>query len=143
MQDAGLLLEWANDPAVREASFNSEPITAERHEHWLESKLPEGGFYIAELDGTPIGYARVDRVAKHATFAFLSASVAEPYRGRGLGRELIAAAAKRASAELNFGLLFARIKCDNAASLRAFGAAGFFLPARRPDDSVTLEWHAP
>ncbi len=120
MADARLLLTWANDPDVRAASFNSEPIGADAHWIWLRDRLPAGGFYVAlEYGVFPIGYARVERTGE------LSVSVDATKRGRGLGRALIAAAAERATEELELAEVWARVKTENEASLVAFAAAGF------------------
>jgi UDP-2,4-diacetamido-2,4,6-trideoxy-beta-L-altropyranose hydrolase len=61
--DEAILLEWANDPAVRQASFDSSPIAAETHARWYGAKLasPDTAFFIAEQAGRPVGYSRVDR----------------------------------------------------------------------------------
>ncbi len=119
LNDAALLLEWANDPDVRAASFNSEPIGAVAHVAWLADRLPHGGFYIAEEDGRPVGYARVERSGE------IALSIDAPFRGKGFGRRLITAAAGRATGELGLAEVWARVKTDNEASLVAFAAAGF------------------
>ncbi len=120
MADAALLFEWANDPDVREASFNGEPIGAVEHVKWLAARLPEGGFYIAEEDdGRQVGYARVERTGE------IAVSIDAPLRNQGLGRRLIVMAAARATDELGLAEVWARVKTENEASLVAFAAAGF------------------
>ncbi len=120
MDDAALLFEWANDPDVRAASFNSEPIGATEHVKWLAKRLPEGGFYIAErMDGRRLGYARVERTGE------IAVSVDKPLRNQGLGRRLIVMASARAVDELGLVEVWARVKTENEASLVAFAAAGF------------------
>ncbi len=134
MDDAALLFEWANDPAVRSASLESQRIYYESHCNWLTQRLERGAFYIAEVDGDPIGYARVDLYAPRT--GALSVSVDEEYRGKGLGRQLIAAAAARAVTELDgIDYVRAEVKADNEASLSAFRYAGFI-----PTGTITLEW---
>ncbi len=119
MDDADLLFDWANDPDVRAASFNQEVIDRAKHSIWFWERLPAGGFYIAEVDDRPVGYARVEPTGE------LSVSVDAPERGRGLGRQLIAAAAGRATGELGLSEVWARVKTENEASMVAFAAAGF------------------
>ncbi len=119
MDDAALLFEWANDPDVRAASFNGEPIGAVEHVKWLAVRLPEGGFYIAEEGERPVGYARVERTGE------IAVSVDKPLRNQGLGRRLIVMAAARATDELGLAEVWARVKTENEASLVAFAAAGF------------------
>lgn len=122
MKDADMLLGWANDPAVRAASFATEQIDTETHHDWLAEKLAgDCAFYIAEERNEPVGYARVDvkRVGD------LAVSVDGAQRGRGFGRQIIRFAALAASLELGLDEVHARVKAGNVASLRAFRAAGF------------------
>jgi perosamine synthetase len=132
--DADLLLDWANDPAVRDASVNADPIRRETHMRWLEAKLasPSVAFYICEEATAPIGYARVERRADGA--GEIAVSVEADRRGAGLGRRLVALASARASEELGLATVTARVKPDNTSSLRTFEAAGF--TARRTEDGL-------
>lgn len=138
MDDADLLLEWANDPDVRAASFNSNQISTDIHKQWLRDRLLDWrcAFYIAEWEGNPVGYARVEMTDYRV--ADLAVSVDAPYRQRGLGRRLIAAAAAQAATELDLGEIRARVKAENEASVRAFVAAGF-----RRTGPDTLSWMVP
>jgi dTDP-4-amino-4,6-dideoxygalactose transaminase/RimJ/RimL family protein N-acetyltransferase len=137
LADANLLREWANDPAVRAASFETGPIDEPTHRRWLEQKLDGGtcGFYIAIADGGgAAGYARVDI---DGAAGELAVSVDAALRGRGYGRQIIAAAAARAADEFGLSEIRARVKHDNTASLRAFAAAGF------TPNTDTLVWKPP
>jgi perosamine synthetase len=133
MDDADLLLEWANDPDVRRASVNSDPIDRETHVAWLSAKLDdaETAFYICERDGARIGYARAER--RDDDSAELAVSVAREQRNGGVGRRLIALASARAQAELGVTRVLARVKQDNASSLRAFESSGFIVDSEDGD----------
>jgi perosamine synthetase len=133
MADADLLLEWANDPEVRRASVNSEPIDRETHVAWLSAKLDdaETAFYVCERDGQRIGYARAER--RDDDSAELAVSVAREQRNGGIGRRLIALASARAQAELGVTRILARVKHDNASSLRAFESSGFVVDSEAGD----------
>mgnify|MGYP003325656691 CR=1 FL=1 len=39
IEDEALILKWANDPLVREGSFNSSIISKEEHHNWFILKL--------------------------------------------------------------------------------------------------------
>jgi UDP-2,4-diacetamido-2,4,6-trideoxy-beta-L-altropyranose hydrolase len=135
MADTELLREWANDPGVRAASFDSSPIDENTHRAWLKAKLTDGkcAFYIAENGRGPIGYARVDVCGRMGE---ISVSVDAPLRGLGYGRNIITAAMGLAVREFYLDKFWARVKPDNEASLRAFKAAGFVV------DGDRLVWSA-
>jgi perosamine synthetase len=137
--DEAVLLEWANDPAVRRSSFSGDPIDAETHARWYEAKLASAdtAFFIAERDGRAVGYARIDRWSPDV--GEIAASIDAGRRGQGLGTSLIALAARRGADRLGVRRIVARVKGDNAASLRAFESAGFNRLGQ-PGDHVTLAW---
>src|SRR5258708_37573572 len=124
-EDEPTLLEWANDPEVRRASFNPEPIDAATHARWYRGKLnaADTAFFIAEHNRRPIGYARVDRWS--AETGEIAASIDASPRGQGFGRRLISLAAERGANQLGLRHIVARVKHGNASSLRAFESAGF------------------
>jgi dTDP-4-amino-4,6-dideoxygalactose transaminase/RimJ/RimL family protein N-acetyltransferase len=143
IDDAQLLLDWANDPAVRAASFDSSPIPLDTHLRWLAGKLAGGetAFFICESDARPVGYARVERRDEHT--GELAVSVDQTCRGRGYGKALIALAAAAGSSELGVDRVTARVKRENVASLRAFQAAGFAETTGPPSDPAVLAWRPP
>jgi UDP-2,4-diacetamido-2,4,6-trideoxy-beta-L-altropyranose hydrolase len=122
--DGRLLFEWANDPAVRAASFSTAPIAWDEHLTWLRARLvdPQSRLYIAELAGRPVGAARF---ALHIPRAVISVSLAADARGEGLGERLIALASHRLMAESQVRGVDAWVRPNNAASMRAFAAAGY------------------
>ena len=136
--DEAILLEWANDPAVRQASFDSSPIAAETHARWYGAKLqsPDTAFFIAEQDGRPVGYARVDRWGPDT--GEIAVSVEAAARGQGLGTRLIALAARRGAEYLGASRVVARVRSENEASVRAFVSAGFVR--LQGGEDVTLVW---
>lgn len=123
--DARLLFEWSNEPAVRAASFNSAPIAWEEHVRWFQQKLvdPDAVLLIAENQRKePLGVARFqikDRVA------VISVSVAPSACGYGLGRRIIEAASERVFARYEVQEIHALTRPENQASVRAFLAAGY------------------
>ncbi|OAI38761.1 hypothetical protein AYO39_00860 [Actinobacteria bacterium SCGC AG-212-D09] len=144
LRDAGpaderTLLVWANDPEVRSGSFNTDPIDAETHARWYRGKLDSAdtAFFIAECDGRPIGYARVDRWSPDT--GEIAASIDASERGRGLGTALISLAAEHGASQLGVRHIVARIKKDNRSSARAFESAGFNRLAGDADP-VVLAW---
>lgn len=124
-EDAELLLRWRNDPSVRSQSFDSLEIEAETHARWFAGKLAavDTRIYVGELDGRPVGQARIDR--RDDATGEISVSVDPDDRGRGVGPALIASATRRGADELGLSLVLATIKEGNEASQRAFRRAGY------------------
>jgi UDP-2,4-diacetamido-2,4,6-trideoxy-beta-L-altropyranose hydrolase len=136
-RDSRMLWEWANDPAVRRLSFNSEPIPWETHEHWFANKLsdPDSLVLIAyEADDAPVGQIRFD-CSQQGGLA-VSISVASIRRGRGYGRRLVEDGLRHAARTFPGKQAYALIKPDNLASIRLFESAGFTI-ARK----VTINGH--
>jgi RimJ/RimL family protein N-acetyltransferase len=126
--DAKLLWHWANDPAVRAASFNSARIPWRTHEAWFAKRLarPQSArIYIAHArsGNAPVGQVRLEKSAP--TRAVVSVVVAPDQRGRGIGAALIHAGCMRAAQDLGVSRVLAYIRDDNAASIAAFERAGF------------------
>jgi len=124
-EDVGLLWLWANDPATRANSFSRDAIPWETHRAWYRAKLasPDSRLWLLEWRRVPVGQIRYDRV--DGGTARISFAVAPGYRGRGLGTRLLALSAERACRELAVGRLEGITLARNAASARAFVAAGF------------------
>lgn len=127
-EDARLLWEWANDPAVRSNSFNSSPIPLEQHFNWYAERLtaPDTRFWLLEVAGRPVAQIRYDR-DEEGRSALIGFSVASEARGRGYGVEIIRRTGELACAELGVEELVAFTFVQNEASYRAFLRAGFEL----------------
>jgi len=123
--DCYLLWCWANDPVVREASTNTEPIPWEEHGNWFKNKMESDTcwLYILEYRGNPIGQIRFDQIA--CGEAEVSVSIDFSMRGRSYGTKIIQLGVKRMCRETNLARFTAYIRPDNIASMRAFRSAGF------------------
>lgn len=120
------LLAWANDPAVRQASFSQKVIKAEEHKHWLKQRLidPQSTLWIVLEEGAPKGVIRWQRDDKG--IVVVSVSLASGSRGNGMGKKTIALGCQRYFGEKPATLrIEAYIKADNKASKMAFQHAGF------------------
>jgi RimJ/RimL family protein N-acetyltransferase len=123
--DTRLLWEWANEPAVRRASFRSEPIPWDDHVRWFQARLPDPRFapYIAwDAADEPVGMIRFDIDGDTAT---VGVSVAAQHRGKGYAPLLIRAGVATVMRETAVSAVRALVKPDNQPSLRAFTTAGF------------------
>lgn len=125
LQDVELLWQWANDPVVRANSFRSEFISLEDHIEWYREKLASSDtcIWILELDRVPVGQIRYDRV--DSDMADIGFSVAQRYRGRGLGTSALLLSSRPACEKLQVRHLRGVVFCSNEPSMRAFIKAGF------------------
>jgi len=138
--DAARLLEWANDPATRAASFDRDPISWDDHVEWLAGVLadPDRRLWIAEEAGMPVGQVRIDREPDGA--GVVSIGLADGARGRGLGSAVLRSGLGAAAGTLGIIRARAVVRASNLASRRLFERAGFRAVAREPlaDSPETL-----
>ncbi|HEX7132744.1 MAG TPA: GNAT family N-acetyltransferase [Iamia sp.] len=127
--DADLLWRWRNDPHVRAASFDPDPIPWDDHVAWLDRVLaaPDAAIWIAtDQQDRPLGQVRVEGAATGT--GTTAVVVAPEARGEGWAAPVLAAAAEAAGRELGpAGLVALRAEVveDNARSAAAFVAADF------------------
>lgn len=126
--DAELTYAWASDPETRAASFQPAAFPRQEHERWLQASLAgeQRVLSIAERAGQPVGLLRLDRVSPRC--AELGITVAPERRGQGLAQLVLRAGIQHAR-ELGLSTLVARIRPDNARSIRSFLRAGFSATA--------------
>lgn len=123
--DCLMTLEWANDPLCRQMGFGQKTISMEDHVVWFRNALASDTFRLIVVEGriadqwTPVGLVRMDRDGE------VSLSIAREFRGRRLAVSALRAAFEWIRSEWPITKLVAHIKPDNAASVRAFEAAGF------------------
>lgn len=137
-EDARLLLDWANDPAARAASFQGGAIGWEDHVAWLGRRLadPDCLLSLAETtEGEPAGVVRFDLGADGV--ATISLNLAPEQRGRGLAASLILAGCRELRRLHPAATVRALIKPENGASQKAFARAGF-----EPVDDVVVAGQA-
>lgn len=136
IEDGELLFRWRCDPVVAQVSFSTGEPDWDGHVQWLGARLQDADclLHIAESsDGRPIGQVRFDVEDCNAD---ISISLDSALRGEGLGPEVIRLACERLFAERAVQVVYATIKSNNAASIRAFMRAGFVL-----EGDVTINEH--
>lgn len=143
--DSEQLLEWANDPTVRQYSFSPNPISCEEHEQWFQSKLadPSSLIVIAEDPAThaPAGLIRFSVADDEAT---LSYQLDAAYRGRKLASSLLVSGTRLLLQQFpEVRQVLGHVQMTNDASVRAFERAGFqklSFPTKQPPNSLTFLW---
>lgn len=143
-EDEDRILEWANDPLSRAASFRSDPIPQAEHRRWWHAALanPDLSLLLAELDGQALGFVRFNlggpAPAGWPDSAEIGINLNPDFRGAGWASALIEKATaaylrdkSSHSGQENLAATPSRvhawIKRENRASLRAFQAAGYRL----------------
>lgn len=140
--DCLLLWEWANDPQVRQWSFDSQTITLEGHRQWFNGKLsdPNCYLYIVETDDhRPVGQVRFDLQGSET--ALIDFSVQATERGLGYGPSGLQEACRQLFKEHPVTQVMGLVKKSNSASLRAFERAGFhkdILDTKQPQTVVHM-----
>ena len=123
-EDCKQLFDWANDPEVRKNSFESRPITWPEHQDWFARKLqdPDCHHFIGVRgEDAQVGMVRFDVAGEDAD---ISVSVDHDHRG-GVGAALIRAGVEAMAGAGQVRHIYAYIKKENVASVRAFERAGF------------------
>ncbi len=130
---------WANDPEVRQSSFNSDLITFEEHLQWFEIKLKDnqGYIFIAEDEkNIPIGQIRFDLRNGTATVNY---SVQDDYRGFGIGETIVRVGIQKIIDFIQQPIVFqSKVKIKNIVSQKIFNKIGF-LKANKNNDCICFE----
>jgi len=125
LSDFKLLWEWANDPLVRQSSFEVDSIPWEEHLEWCNKKIADASCYfylVCFQSGEPVGQVRFDIENQEA---IVSIGLDSSLRGRGLGLAVLLKATALFFENSKAKKIHAFIKPTNHASVLAFEAAGF------------------
>lgn len=127
--DEALLMDWQRAPETRRFALNPAIPSLEEHHHWLHERLSSviDWFLIAEVDGQPCAYVRLDWIGEDNGRPEYLISIAT---ARTHHRQGIAAVLLKAVRQLAPGAHFyAKILPDNSASLSLFIRADYILAA--------------
>lgn len=127
--DEALLMEWQREPETRRYALNPAIPSLEEHHRWLNERLAAvvDWFLIAEVDGVPSGYVRLDWMGEDngRPEYLISIATTQSHHRRGIGRALLNAARQLAPG----AHFYAKILPDNLASLALFIRAEYSLAA--------------
>lgn len=135
-EDCDAILQWRNEPATREASFDTSVIAPDAHRPWFLASLRRADrlLYVVSADGSDCGVVRIDTSAGRGTVSIFLAGACH---GHGIGPRALDAVAEIAARDLDLSSLTAEIKPENGTSIAAFRRAGFVeIPGR--DGAVTM-----
>jgi RimJ/RimL family protein N-acetyltransferase len=126
LKDMEMYFSWANDPKVREQSFNSSIIDLESHKQWFESALNNESYFMCigqNSVGEDIGQVRFQKQEDNE--ALIGISIDSNHRGKGYAKEILILATEF-FLKSNYGFVInAYIKEGNLNSIFAFENAGF------------------
>lgn len=111
---------WANDPLARQMSYNHNTIPFEDHQKWYSAKIKDESclYCIFENDGEAFAQIRFD---DRGSFYLLSYSIADAFRGKGLGSFIIAEGLKFLRNHIGkAAIVVGYVKQDNVASCLSF-----------------------
>ena len=134
--DSAAVWQVANDPAVRQWAFHSDPIAWEDHQQWMARQLVAAHpfFVVEDEQGAVAGYVRF--APDDDGVYTVSIGLGEPLRGRGLGAAILRQACALFFATTQRPAILAWVKCTNIASMIAFLKAGFIPDQVQSVDGV-------
>ena len=124
-EDEDLLLIWANNPEVRQNSFQTKMITVEEHKKWFRRMMedPREIQYILMSDGVPAGQVRI---SCNGGTAEINYSISADFRGRGYGEKLIQLVRQEVVRDYpEIRTLIGKVKPGNVASEKCFSRNEF------------------
>ena len=127
--DEALLMDWQRAPETRRYALNPAVPSLEEHHHWLNERLSAVAdwFLIAEVDGVPVAYVRLDWIGEDngRPEYLISIATARSHHRQGIGAVLLKAVRQLAPG----AHFYAKILPDNLASLSLFIRAEYSLAA--------------
>jgi RimJ/RimL family protein N-acetyltransferase len=126
LNDLQLYFEWANDPEVRQQSYNSETINIDNHANWFKSVLNDKliCLYIFENEkNEKVGQVRIQKINNFE--AIIGVSVGSTHRGKGYACEMLILATDSFFKDDKDFFINAYIKETNISSKFSFEKAGF------------------
>jgi len=146
--DSEQLFQWTNEPAVRQYSFNPNPVTRAEHEQWLQSRLsdPNAFLVIAEDSAKhqPAGLIRFSIAGPEAT---LSYQLDAAYRGQKLAPGLLVNGTQLLLEQFPAVCrVLGHVQTVNLGSIKAFERAGFqelSFEKNKESDRLTFSWLTP
>lgn len=140
LDDAQLLHEWRNHPAVRTVSNSADLINIAEHRGWMQRVLAANDRWllVAEVGRLPVGCIRFDQSAEGRVM--VSLYLDPELQGLGLGRKLLLAGEGALSRRLgNSFTVDASVMPGNTASQHLFEACGYHGGPLRYQKTVDLK----
>ena len=125
-EDSEDIWRWRNDPLTRAMSFHSDPIDWDSHSTWyLKTLQVSDRILLIGVDDkkNKVGTIRFDLTAPCR--AEVSFNLNPSFRGKGLGKLLLAKGIKFAKNVKGISNFDSKVKSENKASIAMFLSVGF------------------
>ena len=122
-EDKSLLLQWRNNPKVRQYSQKVEPIRKDDHDLWFSVRLAQirkEPILIFDFKDKSVGMVRLDKKEKLEKVFEISVLVDESFQNRGFATQMVSRILTFARNELSAIEIRAIIHCDNQFSIAHF-----------------------
>lgn len=138
------VFELANDPEVRQNSFNQEQISLDDHTKWFLEKLNNLDCLILIVKNSQkefVGSVRFELDSKKITNTYIiSIQISKQFRGRKLANHILKSAIFEFSKTHNNCKIIAKIKNSNLASVKIFNQNNFLvINNNQSKDYILLE----
>lgn len=123
--DAETLFRWVNSPSSLSVKLRTaRPIPWAAHLNWFSERLAANPprIWIAEIDGQPAGQVRLEPEAGHLE---IDIYVDPEMRRHSIGQSLVRWSQQQRNILWPDRTIVARVRSNNAGSLRLFKKAGF------------------
>lgn len=130
LSDSESIYQWRNQADVRAFSFDSEPISFDKHQGWYAASMsnPDRVLLIGESHGEPVGVVRFDLTQNTAK---ISIYLVSPSQSKVSGGQLLQASEQwllENHSQVTF--VCADVLGENLASVGMFKSAGYSLKAQ-------------
>lgn len=125
-EDIEIYFSWANDPVVREQSYNSSVIDLKSHKQWFESVINNEAYFMCICQnegGENVGQVRIQKNKNKESL--IGISIDSNHRGKGYAKEILTLATDLFLKSNHGFIINAYIKEGNLSSKFAFENAGF------------------
>lgn len=139
-EDEKLLLAWRNDELTRAMSVGRRALSARAHHTWFQNNRPSSMWIGVDKTGADVGVFRGDPNGTDNCYE-VAITIGPEHRGRGIGTALIKQGTLALRYRCNARLCEAKIRIENAASIRAFQRAGYLWHGASKDRRfIYMRW---
>jgi RimJ/RimL family protein N-acetyltransferase len=118
--------KWAQEPLIRQFSFNQQEISKTEHERWFDGKITDSNchYFILETShGKAIGSFRIDVLPEQST-GVISYLLAPEFHGKGWGIALLVLG-QDAAKQTGIKTLIGEVMAENSSSSAIFVKLGY------------------
>ena len=119
------ILRWRNDDLSRKFSINKSLINIDDHKKWYKKHLDSDNSYLLICHNTlgKIGFVKYEKYKNNKLYVSLNLN--PKFRNKGFGSKILIKSQNLKRIKETKLLLYARIRLNNFASIKAFENAGY------------------